>query len=197
MADSSSQRKLTCTYQPSRSSVWVNLLAFGLFALALGGLAGILLLAPSFLNGSSTKADLALVDQIAISSPTAALSAALESRPTATASPVPTDPPPPVTPSAPLQPGCLSWEQVTLQQVGQEVCVQGVYLREYRKEDGVSVMVFSEQAGSFQVWSSKRPFSYYLPTGQAQCVLARGWVMTSGVRPFIMLGKGGSLEACP
>jgi len=197
MSAKSAPPKLTSSYQPARSNVGVKLLAFGLFAFGLLGMAGILLLGPSFLNGNLTQADLAQVDQIRTTSPTAALTATAETRPTASPSPVPTDTASPVTPAPPLQPGCLGWEQVSQSQLGQEICVQGTYLREYQKEDGVYVMVFSEQPGSFQVWSAKRPFSYYLPAPGPACVIVRGWLMTSGVRPLIMLGKGGTMEACP
>ncbi len=198
MTDRPSQRKLSSTYQPTVSNVWMKLLAFGLIAFALFGLAGILLLAPSFINGSLIQADLAQDDRISVSSPTTAMIALIEIQPTTT-SPLPktSDIPPPATPTMSVEPGCQGWEQVSLALVGQEICVQGTYLSEYRKDDGVYVMVFSEQAGAFQVWSSKRPFSYYLQTGVSKCVIVRGWVMTSGVRPFIMLGKGGRMETCP
>ncbi len=94
-------------------------------------------------------------------------------------------------------PGCIFWDEVEAQQVGKEVCVQGEYLRTFEREDGTIVMAFSEAPGSFQVWTTGKSFERSLEGIQGNCVMARGWLMTSGVRPMIILGKNHKLEACP
>ena len=98
---------------------------------------------------------------------------------------------------APGPENCLHWSAVTLDMVGQEVCAYGDYLRIGQKDDGTYVLYFSEEPGTFQVWSSPRPLEPYLPKDGGRCVMVRGWVRTSGVRPFVFLGTEGMLEACP
>jgi hypothetical protein len=92
---------------------------------------------------------------------------------------------------------CLHWSAVTLDMVGQEVCVYGDYLSTSQRDDGTYILTFSEEAGTFQAWSSPRPIDSYLPKDGGRCVLIRGWIRTSGVRPFVFLGSQGTLEACP
>jgi len=95
-----------------------------------------------------------------------------------------------------LQPECLDWSAVTLEQLGQELCVQGEYLQTSLRSDGTYVMVFSQDPGAFQVWSYPKSFEWYLKGSQATCVVARGSLNTSGIRPIIILGAHGVMEAC-
>jgi hypothetical protein len=124
--------------------------------------------------------------------------AALLSTGTAVPSLTPTQPQP--TPSATLAaaiPECAEWSQVTLDQLDQKMCVFGEYVRQYQRDDGTYVMVFSEDPGTFQVWSYPKAFEWYLKGVDSTCVMARGWIQTSGVRPIIILGSKGTLEPCP
>jgi hypothetical protein len=93
--------------------------------------------------------------------------------------------------------GCLQWATVTQEIVGQNVCVYGEYLSISQKQDNAYVMSFSDQPGTFQVWSYPKPFDPYLPKNGDRCVVIRGWMKTSGVRPIMILGAQGKLESCP
>jgi len=123
---------------------------------------------------------------------TPALEATATQKPTATLLAVE------ASPTATPGPGnCLHWSAVTLEMVGKDVCAYGDYLSISQRDDGTYVLYFSEEAGTFQVWSSPRPIEPYLPKDGGRCVMVRGWVRTSGVRPFVFLGTEGMLEACP
>jgi hypothetical protein len=99
--------------------------------------------------------------------------------------------------TAPALDGCLHWSSVTLDTVGQNICVYGDYLSILQKEDQSYVLAFSEEPGTFQVWSFPRPFEPYLPKNGGRCVVIRGWLKTSGVRPIMIIGTLGKLEPCP
>lgn len=92
---------------------------------------------------------------------------------------------------------CLVWSNVTLDHLNQKICVQGDYISTYQRDDGTYVMVFSEEPGTFQVWSYPKAFEWYMQGSDSNCVVAHGWIQTSGVRPMIMLGSKGTLEVCP
>ena len=109
--------------------------------------------------------------------------------------PVPTQPT--ATIENPALAGCLQWSTVTQEIVGQNVCVYGEYLSISQKQDNTYVMSFSDQPGTFQVWSFPKPFDPYLPKNGSLCVIIRGWMKTSGVRPIMILGAQGALEPCP
>jgi hypothetical protein len=126
--------------------------------------------------------------------------------PTATLPPSATQRPSPTvrlsaTPSAESEsPGlsdCLLWSEVTIDLVGQEACVHGDYSSVFQKQDGTYVLSFSDEPGTFQVWSSPRPIQPYLPQDGSLCVVVRGWIKTSGVRPIVVIGSQGKLEGCP
>jgi len=119
------------------------------------------------------------------------------STPTATSIPTPTNTSIPSPTQTASIFGCTAWAQVSLADVGKDTCVQGEYLREFEREDGTQVMVFSEDPGKFQIWTGGKPFDWYLKGATTKCVLAHGWIMTSGVRPIIILGQGSRLEPCP
>jgi hypothetical protein len=93
--------------------------------------------------------------------------------------------------------GCLHWSSVTVDIVGQNVCVYGEYMSISQKQDQSYVLTFSDEPGTFQVWSYPRPFEPYLPENGDRCVVIRGWLKTSGVRPIIILGTLGKMEPCP
>jgi hypothetical protein len=111
--------------------------------------------------------------------------------PTATPLP-PTDTPEPVA----AVPDCLHWSEVNSEHVGTQACVYGEYTQIYQKEDQAYVMAFSEEAGAFQLWSGPKSMEQYLPQGGGRCVVARGWIMTSGLRPIIILRSTDKLESC-
>ncbi|MCC7128978.1 MAG: hypothetical protein IT297_01135 [Anaerolineae bacterium] len=94
-------------------------------------------------------------------------------------------------------PDCLEWSSVTLDHLDQQICVQGEYIQQFKRGDGTFVMVFSDDPGTFQIWSYPKPFDWYTQESDAPCVVAHGWVQTSGVRPIIILGSRGTMEACP
>jgi hypothetical protein len=92
---------------------------------------------------------------------------------------------------------CLPWDQVNMDMVGQKLCVYGDYLEYYQKGDGSWVLVFSQDPGTFQVWSSaKRPMELLVPRDGSTCVEARGWLQTSGVRPIIIVNPV-DIGPCP
>lgn len=111
-----------------------------------------------------------------------------------TATPMPAQSTP--TATSPLA-SCLRWDAVTLDRVGEYLCVYGDYLRTYVKEDGVYVLAFSDQPGSFQIWSFPKSFEAYLANISSTCVVVQGWLQTSGVRPIIILKTTDTLVACP
>jgi len=119
-------------------------------------------------------------------------------RPTGNASPSPAATQTPASQPGQLPPDCIAWDQVTSEMVGSKVCVYGDYLGFSQKGDDTWVLTFSEEPGTFQVWSSpKRPIENFLPPEGETCVVATGWLKTSGVRPIIILGPQGELEGCP
>jgi hypothetical protein len=123
-------------------------------------------------------------------------------RPTPSPSPKPRDTATPspteenTAPAAVSVPDCLLWSQVTAEHVGQKLCVYGEYETIFQKADQAYVMSFGEQAGAFQIWSGPKPMENHLPEGGGRCVVARGWIMTSGVRPILILKTADTLDAC-
>jgi len=118
--------------------------------------------------------------------------------PDSTVTTAPTAPSPTATPTQPAAiQDCLEWSSVTLDHLGQQICVQGKYSKQFKRDDGTYVMTFSDEPGAFQLWSYPKPFDWYTQESDSACVVARGWVQTSGVRPIIILGSKGTMEACP
>lgn len=93
--------------------------------------------------------------------------------------------------------GCTDWSQVSLKDLNKNMCIQGDYLQTYQRDDGAWVMTFSDEPGTFQVWSSAKSFDNYLKSSTSHCVRVQGWIMTSGVRPMIILSPACKLEPCP
>jgi hypothetical protein len=183
---------------PRRSRKPVLLASLLLPVLVVTGLLAFWLLQPRL--GPLVQSLLAMVNrspaaQPAAAPPTATVQAA--ALPSATALPVltATRNPPSPTPTA-LPSACPDWSEVTLDDVGKELCVQGEYSQTSLRTDGTYVMVFSQDPGVFQVWSFPKSFEYYLKGSESTCVVVRGRVNTSGVRPIIILGAHGVMEAC-
>jgi hypothetical protein len=92
---------------------------------------------------------------------------------------------------------CVLWSEVTLNQVGEIICVYGDYLEIIERDDGTHVMTFSIEAGSFNIWSNPKPMWWYLENIQGACIIVQGEIISSGVRPVILLGSQDTMEACP
>jgi hypothetical protein len=93
--------------------------------------------------------------------------------------------------------GCIPWSEVTLDDVDRELCVYGNFTRTFKKDENTWVMIFSEEPGAFQIWSYPKDIAAYLPEDGATCIMARGWIKTTGVRPFIELRIFDELLPCP
>ena len=94
------------------------------------------------------------------------------------------------TPSS--DPGCVSWEAITVQDEGSQACVYGVIKRWWKGEDIPFISIFSEDEGTFSIID--RTTGY--PVGPGSCIMARGTVeIMGGVRPNI--DAQGVIEDCP
>ena len=95
---------------------------------------------------------------------------------------------------------CTHWSKVTLEDVGKNMCVYGEYLRvdeDYRTGDTKSVLVFSDDPGTFQIWSSTKPLWAHMPDGEAsKCIMFTGYIEFTGVRPVIILQSLDRLLSC-
>ena len=92
---------------------------------------------------------------------------------------------------------CTLWSDITIENVGQEICIYGEYQEIYERDDGTHVMIFADEPGSFNIWSNPKPMWWYLNSIDGTCIMIKGEVMTSGVRPMILLGSRDILEPCP
>ena len=101
---------------------------------------------------------------------------------------------PTATPLAPTPtPGCRSWEEVSLEDDGQELCVYGQVKRWYRTGELPFVAVFSEEPGTFIVIDRSTSHEGVEP---GTCIQVTGTVeVMGGARPYI--DAAGQLEACP
>ena len=131
---------------------------------------------------------------VALSSPTAKPTSSPRLLPSSTISPMPTAIV--STEESPLG-DCLHWSEVTIELVGENICIYGDYLDISQKQDQTYVLSFSDEPGKFQVWSYPKPFVPYLPQDGSRCVVVRGWIKTSGVRPIVIIGAQGKIEPCP
>jgi hypothetical protein len=192
-----SPKKFEAYPQRSRTAILIRFAAFFLCIFAVGGLVATLLVAPKYVRLDPASSAGITSDQkeqqseklinLQTSMFTASPSRPL---PTVTNTIIPT-----VVPTA-VKDGCISWTDVTLADVGKEICVQGTYLREETRQDGVRIMIFGDNAAAFQVWSSKRPFSWYLKRDTTSCMLFKGLILTTGVRPIMILRSNSKVEAC-
>jgi hypothetical protein len=116
--------------------------------------------------------------------------------PTPTRRPAPTLPPVTepvvVVEETELAPECLLWDQVGLENEGEELCVYGVIRRWFAAGEIPFVAIFSEDFGAFA--AVDRAIAH--PVGAGDCIVARGVVeVMGGTRPNIDLS--GEVEFCP
>jgi len=94
------------------------------------------------------------------------------------------------TPSS--EPGCVSWEAITVEDEGSEACVYGVIKRWWAGDEIPFIAIFSEEEGTFSIIDRTTRY----PVGPDSCIMARGIVeVMGGVRPNI--DADGDLEDCP
>jgi hypothetical protein len=87
---------------------------------------------------------------------------------------------------------CILWNEVSLEDVGRELCVYGVVKRWFAVEDIPFVAIFSEEPETF--YFIDRTTTY--PRVRGTCVMAVGTVeLMRGTRPFIDVAD--TLEPCP
>ncbi len=90
------------------------------------------------------------------------------------------------------EPGCVSWEAITVEDEGSEACVYGVIKRWWKGEDIPFISIFSEEEGTFSIIDRISGH----PVGPGSCIMARGTVeIMGGVRPNI--DAQGVIEDCP
>jgi hypothetical protein len=86
----------------------------------------------------------------------------------------------PVTPSGPE---CVSWEEITLDMVGQTVCVYGELRRWFQVPDIPYVAIFSEEPGTFAFVDREQTYPQFRP---GTCITAEGVLEDMrSTRPFI------------
>ena len=92
-----------------------------------------------------------------------------------------------------LASGCVLWDQVTLEDEGEVMCVYGVIKRWFASGDIPFVAIFSEDLGTFSFVDYNQTFSEAKP---GTCIIAEGTIeVMRGTRPFIDLK--GIIEICP
>jgi hypothetical protein len=100
-----------------------------------------------------------------------------------------------IIPASPTPEGsaCLPVESVTLEQVGETVCITGTVIRSYEK-DNIFFIIFAEKPDAFymlsydQVWSPAKP---------GVCVIATGEIKQLVGKPVMVFGYQNELEVCP
>ncbi|MDX1599991.1 MAG: zinc ribbon domain-containing protein [Anaerolineales bacterium] len=98
------------------------------------------------------------------------------------------------TPPATALPGeCVRWDQVTLDQEGEEMCVYGTVKRWFASGDLPFVAIFTEEPGTFALVDRTRDHPSIRP---GDCISGEGPVeIMSATRPFIDLN--GEVGECP
>lgn len=97
------------------------------------------------------------------------------------------------TPSPTPEPACRLWSEITLDHVGQTLCVYGVILRRYSTHDLPYVVIFSEEPGTFIFIDRTATYTQFRP---GMCVQATGTV-ESRARTRPAIDTAGTLAACP
>ena len=135
-------------------------------------------------------AGLANVSATATRNPAPSLEASNTPQPSRT--PLPSLTPGEVTSIAPPGEGCISWDQVTIQDEGRTLCVYGEVGRRYTVGDLPFVVIFSEEPGTFII-VDRTVFHEGIRPGI--CVMATGPVeVMSRTRPFV--DANGELLIC-
>ncbi len=99
----------------------------------------------------------------------------------------------PPEPSPTPEPACRLWSEVTLEHVGQTLCVYGVIVRRYSTDDLPYVVIFSEEPGTFIFIDRTTRYTLFRP---GMCVQATGVVEDRAhTRPAI--DTAGALVPCP
>jgi hypothetical protein len=89
--------------------------------------------------------------------------------------------------------GCVLWDQVTLEDEGEVMCVYGVIRRWFASGDIPFVAIFSEDLGTFAFVDYTQTFPGAKP---GTCIIAEGSIeVMRATRPFIDLN--GTMELCP
>ncbi len=87
---------------------------------------------------------------------------------------------------------CLKWDQVTVEDEGQELCAYGIVKRWFAVEDVPFVAIFSEESGTFAIVDRSQD---HPDVGPGACIRGRGVVeIMRGTRPNIDVQ--GELERC-
>ncbi len=98
-----------------------------------------------------------------------------------------------LTPSPTPEPACRLWSEITLDHVGQTLCVYGVILRRYSTDELPYVVIFSEEPGAFIFIDRTTTYTDFRP---GMCVQATGTVEARArARPAI--DAAGALTLCP
>lgn len=90
-------------------------------------------------------------------------------------------------------PACVTWDQVSLEEEGEEMCVYGTVKRWFASGDLPFVAIFTEEPGTFALVDRSGPHPSVRP---GDCISGRGPIeIMSATRPFIDLD--GEVGACP
>jgi hypothetical protein len=88
---------------------------------------------------------------------------------------------------------CLSWEEISLEDAGQELCGYGTVKRWFAAGDLPFVAIFTEEAGTFAIVDRTKDYPEINP---GECIRAEGIVeVMSATRPFIDMA--GTILECP
>lgn len=111
------------------------------------------------------------------------------SRPTATRTPteLPTS-----TPTPTEEPACLSALDVTLDHLGESLCVEGTVTRSYYQEPAY-YLIFGNAPGAFYMFSYDKRFDSINP---GDCVSITGEIRRLKNNPVLVIGITDTLEAC-
>jgi hypothetical protein len=97
-------------------------------------------------------------------------------------------------PSSPSETACLTWDQVTVEDEGRELCVYGVVRRWFAAGNIPFTAIFSEDLGTFAFVDRTIKHSEIKP---GMCIMATGEIeVMSGTRPYIDVEENG-IELCP
>lgn len=89
--------------------------------------------------------------------------------------------------------GCVRWDEITLDQEGEEMCVYGTVKRWFSSGDLLFVAIFTEEPGTFALVDRTRDYRSIRP---GDCISGEGPIgIMSATRPFIDLN--GEVGECP